>query len=143
MYLVLDTVSVVKGKAGIRECQKHEVIGEHSSLGRRPGQSERASVVISSWAGYKNGKELKRLKGWVAGTSSAFQSWVWFYFFLARSSPNIIPTLFSWPGVRTQGEPGSIWLLVSGLATSTDFLRDLEQNRNLLSEPHLPNMLKG
>lgn len=101
MYLVLDTVSVVKGEAGIRECQKHEVIWEHSTLCRRPGRSERASVVISSWAGYKNGKELKGQRGWVAGTSSAFQSWVWFYFLLERSSPIIIPSLFSWPGVRT------------------------------------------
>lgn len=98
--------------------------------------------MIISWAGYKNGKESKGQKGWVAGTTSAFQSWVWFYFLLKRSSPTIIPTLFSWPGVRTQGEPGSVWLLVSGLATSTDFLRDLEQNKNLLSEPHLPNMQK-
>lgn len=68
VYPVLDTVLLVKGKAGIRECPKYKVIWEHSTLYRRPGQSGRASFGAES----KNGKELKGQKGWVAGTSSAF-----------------------------------------------------------------------
>lgn len=42
------------------------------------------------------------------------------------------PTLFSWLGVRTQGEPGSVGLVGSGLATSTNSLCDLEWSKGLL-----------
>lgn len=77
----------------------------------------------------------------MAGIKSAFQSWVWSYL-LERSSPFTMPTLFSWPGDRTQGEPGSIGLVGFGLASSTDFLCDLEQNRDLIILARIPNMQK-
>lgn len=68
----------------------------------------------------------------MTGTNSAFQSWVWSYLLLERSNPFTMPTLFSWPGDRTQGEPGSVGLVGFGLASSTNFLCDLEQNRDLI-----------
>lgn len=69
------------------------------------------------------GQERRRLGG--RGQLS-FPKFCLVYLFFKRSSTIWIPTLFPWPGVRVQGEPGSIELVGSGLNTSTNSLCGLE-----------------
>lgn len=92
-------------------------------------------MAISSWASYKNRKVLRGARRWEDGKAGwqglALPSTVGSSptFSLRDQAQSQFP-LFSWPRVRTQGEPGSVELVSSGIATSTNCPCDLEQNRD-------------